>query len=246
MLDVTPALDLPPPYTLITLREIGDAHAHACKVAPQAGAGTFVWARRYDVLDIAVVLEPDEPLAAARRAFFVGMTALADALAAHCPPERALGFDWPDTITLDGARIGGGRLGWPGNCREKDDPAWLVFSAMLIAANPGPKETDLAPFSTSFEDEGFGPRACESVAESFARQLLLYFDKYESDGFAPIAASYLGRLASPGEGAQRSIGENGDLLVADKNRGGKRGRRALVPALRAPAWLDPETGSVRL
>lgn len=245
MLDASPALDLPPPYRLVTLREIGDAHGHACAIAAAAGAGTFVWARRYDVLDIAVVLEPDEPLAMARRAFFVGMTALADALAAHCPPERALGFDWPDTIKLNGARIGGGRLGWPESCREKDSPAWLVFSAMLMVAQADPEQATGARWTTSFEDEGFGPRAVESVAESFARQLLLSFDRYESEGFAPIAAHYLGHLGGAADGVRRSIGAHGDLLIAAENRRGKRERHTLARALGTPAWLDPETGSVR-
>jgi len=38
----------------------------------QAGAGTLVWVRRYDLVEFAVVLEPDEPLVSARRAFFAG------------------------------------------------------------------------------------------------------------------------------------------------------------------------------
>jgi hypothetical protein len=37
-----PELVLPPPYTLVTLREVGDAFAHACRVAPEKGAGTLV------------------------------------------------------------------------------------------------------------------------------------------------------------------------------------------------------------
>ena len=38
----------------------------------------------------------------ARRAFFAGMNAVADAIAAHCPPEREVSFDWPDAIRFDG------------------------------------------------------------------------------------------------------------------------------------------------
>jgi hypothetical protein len=41
-------LDLPPGYTLVALREYGDAFAHGCDIAEQAGAGTLVWVRRYD------------------------------------------------------------------------------------------------------------------------------------------------------------------------------------------------------
>ena len=31
--------------------------------------------------------------------------------------------------------LGGGRLGWPADCGEDDVPAWLVFGAMLRAAD---------------------------------------------------------------------------------------------------------------
>jgi len=64
---VAPKLDLPPPFTLVTLREVGDAFAHAITVAPEQGAGTLVYVGRFDLAEFAVVLEPDEPLRTARR-----------------------------------------------------------------------------------------------------------------------------------------------------------------------------------
>ena len=106
--DTEQTLDLPPGYTLVALRELGDAFVHACEIAAEAGAGTLVWVRRYDLVEFAVVLEPDEPLRSARRAFFAGMNALADAIAAHCPPEREVTFDWPDAIRFDAGLLGGG------------------------------------------------------------------------------------------------------------------------------------------
>src|SRR6195256_3206821 len=93
--DVEQTLDLPPGYTLVALREFGDAFAHGCDIAAQAGAGTLVWVRRYDLVEFAVVLEPDEPLGSARRALFAGMNAAADAIAAHCPPGGEGRFGLP-------------------------------------------------------------------------------------------------------------------------------------------------------
>src|SRR5262249_39940683 len=87
-----PALDLPPPFRLVTLREVGDAFAHATRVAAQEGAGTLVYVGRFDLAEFAVVLEPEEPLKTARRALYAGLTALADALAVHAPPERPINF----------------------------------------------------------------------------------------------------------------------------------------------------------
>src|SRR4051812_48678775 len=133
--DVEQVIDLPPGYTLVALRELGDAFAHGCAIAAEAGAGTLVWGRRYDLVEFAVVLEPDEPLVSARRALFAGMNAVADAIAAHCPPEREVSFGWPDAVRFDGGLLGGARLGWPKHCAEADVPAWLVLGIMLRAAD---------------------------------------------------------------------------------------------------------------
>src|SRR3954465_12859419 len=95
------ALDLPPGYNLVALRELGDAFAHGCDIAAEAGAGTLVWGGGYDLGEFAVGLAPGEPLVSARRAFFAGMNAIADAISAHCPPEREVNFSWPDTILFD-------------------------------------------------------------------------------------------------------------------------------------------------
>jgi ABC-type nitrate/sulfonate/bicarbonate transport system permease component len=63
-------LSLPPGFSLVTLREVGDAFAHAKANAAKLGAGTLVFVGRFDLSEFAVVLEPDEPLATARRAFY--------------------------------------------------------------------------------------------------------------------------------------------------------------------------------
>src|SRR5262245_432347 len=102
-----PTLDLPPPFRLVTLREVGDAFAHAKSIAAEAGAGTLVHVGRFDLAEFAVVLEPEEPLRTARRAFYAGLVALRDALVTRAPPERAITFAWPDAIHVDAGLIGG-------------------------------------------------------------------------------------------------------------------------------------------
>src|ERR1700747_1903665 len=104
-----PALDLPPPFRLVTLREVGDAFAHAVAVAGEEGAGTLRHVCRFDLAECAVVLEPEEPLRTARRALYAGLVALADALAVHAPPEKPVTFDWPDAVRVNGGLVGGAR-----------------------------------------------------------------------------------------------------------------------------------------
>ena len=141
-------LDLPPPFSLVTLREIGDAFAHAQAIAPDEGAGTLVHVGRFDLSEFAVVLEPDEPLVSARRAFYVCMVALYDALVVHAPPERPIEIRWPDAILVDGGLVGGGRLAWPVGTAGTDCPR-------SDGANPARSRTIMAENFTVFSLRAF-------------------------------------------------------------------------------------------
>ena len=237
--DTEQTLDLPPGYTLVALRELGDAFARACEIAAEAGAGTLVWVRRYDLVEFAVVLEPDEPLRSARRAFFAGMNALADAIAAHCPPEREVTFDWPDAIRFDGGLLGGARLGWPKHCAEDEIPAWLVFGVILRAADMAHIEEVQAAAGVSLLGEGFEMIDVEAIIGSFARHLMTAFDRWNEHGFDAIGMDYLARLPRRKEGERRSIDLNGDLVVKPPAGGGPADRSSLVDGLAQAAWYDP-------
>jgi biotin-(acetyl-CoA carboxylase) ligase len=240
------ALDLPPGYTLVALRELGDAFAHGCDIAAEAGAGTLVWVRRYDLVEFAVILEPDEPLASARRAFFAGMNAVADAIAAHCPPEREVNFNWPDTILFDGGLLGGARLGWPKDCAEGEVPGWLVFSVMLRAANLAYVDEVQAASGVALLSEGFQMIETDAIIESFSRHLMTGFDRWKEQGFEPVARDYFERLAKHKAGERRAIDRNGDLLVRPPEGSGPPDRSSLVEALAKAAWYDPQARGPKL
>ena len=238
--DLEQTLDLPPGYTLVALREVGDAFAHGCDIAAHAGAGTLVWVRRYDLVEFAVVLEPDEPLVSARRALFAGMNASADAIAAHCPPERDVSFDWPDAIRFDGGLLGGARLGWPADCAEDDIPAWLVLGVILRAADMAHVEEVQAAAGVSLLSEGFAMIDSDAIIGSFARHLMTAFDRWNERGFEVIAQDYLERLAGRRAGERRSIDRNGDLLVSPPAGSRLPHRTGLLDALGRAAWYDPQ------
>lgn len=234
-------LDLPPGYTLVALRELGDAFAHGCDIAAEAGAGTLVWVRRYDLVEFAVVLEPDEPLKSARRAFFAGMNAVADAIAAHCPPEREISFDWPDAIRFDAGLLGGGRLAWPKDCAEDEVPAWLVFGVLLRAADMVHVSEMQAASGVSLLSEGFELVDTDAIIESFTRHLMTAFDRWNERGFEAIARDYLERLPKRKAGEIRGIDINGDLLVSLPAGGGPPERTGLGDALEKANWYDPQS-----
>jgi hypothetical protein len=232
-------IDLPPPYSLVMLREAGDAFAHARAIAGERGAGTLVWVRRQDVAEFAVVLEPDVALAQARLVIYAGMNALADALATHAPPSRPISFDWPHAIRVDGALIGGGRLGWPEGARDDEIPAWLIFSAMLRISAIRVQEPGLRPLFGALDELGFETVNTGDIIASFSRHLMVGFDEWKESGFAPLARRWQAR-ASPGEHGTRIV-DNGDLLVPARPGQAPSIRQNLAKALASCSWLDPAT-----
>jgi biotin-(acetyl-CoA carboxylase) ligase len=231
---------LPPGFSLVTLRESGDAFAHACGIAAQAGAATIVWTRRFDIVEFAVVLEPENPLREARLAHYLAMNALADALAVHSPPERPILFRWPDALVYDLGLIGGGRLAWSEGCGEDEVPDWLVFGAMLRATTMTPFA--LGQVGVGMEEEGFEEVDAVDLIEAFARHLMLGVTHWQQDGPRAAAQRWLDRLDKV-VGTRHGIEPNGDL-VATTQAGTER--RSLVEALAQVDWLDRENGGPKL
>jgi hypothetical protein len=241
---VSESINLPPPFTLVRLRESRDAFAHAIEIAEESGAGTLTYVGRFDLAEFAVVLEPSEPLRTARRAFYAAMVALTDALRAYAPPNKEVVIDWPDAIRVDGGLVGGGRLGWPLSAKEVEPPRWLVFGAMIRTVGITDREAGVHPLASALDQEGFGEAGAVQIAEAFARHLMLTTDIWQVDGFDAVAREFLLRLSRERQ-TTHAIADNGDLLGhrigADKGE-----RHDLNEALRVPSWLDPIRGGPRL
>jgi len=240
---VAPELTLPPLYSAVRLRELGDAFAHAQALAPKQGAGTLVHVGRFDLAEFALVLEPEQPLRQARRVFYAGMAALADALAASAPPETAINIEWPDALYVNWGLIGGGRLAWPQGLREDDVPPWLVFGGMIRSASPAGSEPGATPDITALDEEGFSEVTASHVVESFARNFMVAVDAWQERGFGAVAKSYLERFP-PESGMRRDIDDNGDLLIR-RTASAQVERQALLPRLKEPSWFDPASKGPR-
>jgi len=233
------AIDLPPPYSLVTLREAGDAFAHARVIAEDRGAGTLVWARRHDLAEFAVVLEPEVVLEQARLTIYAGMNALGDALATHAPPSRPITFNWPDAILVDGVVVGGGRLSWPEGTRDDEIPSWLTFSAMIRTSVIRASEPGLRPLFGALDELGFEAVDAGEIIASFSRHLMVGFDEWKETGFAPLARRWLDRASTGGHDAR--IADNGDFLASAKSGEAPSKRQSLAEALASCSWLDPAT-----
>jgi len=231
-------LDLPPPFRLVVLREVGDAFAHARTRARELGAGTLVFVGRLDLAEFAVVLEPDESLLVARLAFYAGMVALGNVLADCAPPQKPITINWPDAIRVDRGLVGGGRLAWPDGSEEAAVPEWLVFGAMIRTVWLQGVEAGVHPWATALAEEGFCDTSAERLAEGFARHLMATIARWQESGLAPLAEEYLAKLVPVH--TRRGLARNGDLLIYEDDEGVDS--RNLVSALRVPSWLDPVTG----
>jgi biotin-(acetyl-CoA carboxylase) ligase len=242
-LALAPELRLPPPYTAVRLREFGDAFAHALSLAPEQGAGTLTYVGRFDLAEFALVLEPEEKLAQARRAFYAGMAALADALAALAEPETAITIDWPDRVYVNGGLVGGGRLVWPQGAREDEVPDWLVFGAMIRTASVAGSEPGANPDVTALDEEGFLGTLSSHVVESFARNFMVALDAWKESGIGAVAKGYFEYFPRD-KGLRRDIDDNGDLLLR-RMAPAQFERKALLPCLAEPSWYDPDAKGPR-
>ena len=231
--DLRPRIHLPPPYTLHRT-DAPDVLAHAVALAPDEGAGALVLRQVPGRLDLAVVLEPESPLEQAQLAFVLGMVALADALAAHCPPERAVRLVWPDEIRFDKARLGGGRFAVPPGTGAGDVPDWMVFAAELIADRNHLSEPGRLPDSTSLAEEAFDPP--EDIVSTFASYMMLYFDRWTHEGIDAVTNRYLMRIDPPLLRGVRRI--EGDRLVEITPAAGGRRSAPLLDALGTTGWRD--------
>lgn len=211
----TPSLDgsglpqLPPLFRLVPRRD-GGAFAAACRDAEAgAEAGTLHWTRRTDLLDAAVVLEPDRPLADTRLAPCVAMLALADALVAHGPPNVKIALGGPegapDRLLVNGGWIGGVRFAVPEGTRDPDVPGWAVVGfGVDTLGDPDDDSPGRDPTRTALREEGFGELDAAELLESVARHLLAWMDVWENDGDAPILRAWsraLGGKAGAGTAA---------------------------------------------
>lgn len=231
--------ELPSLFTpVVPLREAGDALSRAVALAPEHGAGTLAWVRSASRVEAAVVLEPEQALAAARPALFAAASALGDALAAFGPPEVPLTFRWPAEVLVNGGRIGGARIAWPDGCAEDAVPDWIVVGVEARVSFPRGWEPGHGVAETALAEEGWDPAevSAAELTAAWARHLMAGLAEWQrggaAGGFRRLAERFLARLEQDKrmEGGRRGLDPaTGDMVV---ERDGARQRFALVEALR--------------
>jgi BirA family biotin operon repressor/biotin-[acetyl-CoA-carboxylase] ligase len=227
--------DLPPVFgPVVALREGGDALARAAALAPAQGAGTLVWVGAWSRVEAAVVVEPEQPLRAARPVLLAAANALADALAALGPPQAVIALRWPATLVVNHGTVGGARLVAPPGAAEDAVPDWLAVGVEARRSFPAGHVPGADPDRTSLLEEGFDEVDTTELTAAWARHLMAGIADWQDRGFARLAERYLARLEHDGatEGLRRGLDPGtGDLVLERPD--GARTRRALRDAAMA-------------
>lgn len=191
----------------------------------ELGAGDALWLQDTDNVELAIVLEPDDPLLRAAQMLPLALAAAGDSLATLCPPQVGIHFRWPGTFLLNGGAAGGCRLSVPDGCAPGEVPAWMVVSFALRFAGEEAAEPGTTPGITSLVEEGGEDLSTVDVLESFARHFLSLLDTWMNDGFADAAENWSARAEGADEdveivhpngavtGRVLGLDENGNLLV---------------------------------
>ncbi|WP_245870250.1 biotin/lipoate--protein ligase family protein [Teichococcus rhizosphaerae] len=206
---------LPSVFSPLPLGPEEDARARAMALAPERGGGLLPWLAAPDRIEAALVLEPEERLAAARAGLLAAASAAAAALAVFGPPEIPVTLRWPARIVLNGAVVGEAFLGAPPGTAEEGVPDWLVVGIRLFWRHPEGHEPGLDPGRTALAEEGFLEVPPGEVVAAWARHLMAGLAEWQSRGFRAMADAVLERLETEPwmEGARRGLDPATGALV---------------------------------
>lgn len=198
--------ELPTAYEPVRLATADDARSEAARRARDgAPEGTLVWVETPTHpraragrdwllppgggLHAALLLRPGLPAATCAELAVAVVLALGRAIADVVAPVTQLHYRWPNDVLLNNGKAAGVWLEGSGTGEALD---WLVLGwAVNTAESPadlGFEAAGVAP-EGHVEAPGTGP-----LLQAIARHLLAWIERWDEEGFAPLRASWCGRL----------------------------------------------------
>ncbi len=221
---------LPPAYDLLVIAGERDAFDRACEFArTSVEDGLLVWNERRDRLQMAVLLEPEAALPITLQALSVFVLALGDALGGFTAPALPLALRWPNIVLVDGMELARARCTWAEPAAAGDIPAWLVLGLDMPLHEP--PEPGREPDRWTLEGAAGGSVAPAEIVAQIGRHFLLWTDRWQREGFAPIARAWNQRLDGKGRvqtfelggvaaaGIVEGIDNEGRLLIGGRRLG---------------------------
>jgi biotin-(acetyl-CoA carboxylase) ligase len=214
---VTDAPTFPPLLVGAPVTGREDPFDRACALAARGcDGGTVVYNLQADRLRAALIVAPEVPLEHAMAMQPVCGVGFQNALGALAPPEVAVHLTWDGEIRVNGATCG--RIAVAASTDVADAvPDWMVvgLDITLIQTGSDPGET---PNVTALFEEGCADVDGVALLESWARHSLLWINRWEEDGTAPLHAEWAGLVLGIGDQVT-SGGLSGRFLGVDDRFG---------------------------
>lgn len=236
-MDTTP--ELPAAYNLVEVERADCLKAEAARLA-RSGAeeGTLLWLKnqirgkgRLDSrwysqdgdLHCSIIMYPDFPRHNIGELFLVASVAMGNALGTHLSPMTALGYQWPNRITIAGQTVAAIWIEY-----TDTTPKWITLSASVNILS-APEDFSI-PAISILEAEGSTELNRTLLLETWARQFITLINIWSERGMPHIVDTWKIRAgtlnqtisAKPHDavisGEIVKIYENGDLeLITDDN-----------------------------
>lgn len=226
--EVTDELHFPPLMSGERCR--GDAFVTATQKAVlgcDAGLVCYDLEQRFEA---AIVFAPEVPLARAMAMLPLCGVGFQNALGALGPPELAVHLEWAGGIRVNGAACGRLRAAASPDVPEAV-PDWLVIG-VEVPLWPEDDDPGRAPDRTALYAEGCAEVAAPRLLEAWARHVLNWTTRWESDGPRALHAEWRGLAHGLGERIAQG-GHSGTFLGVDEDFGmllrDDRGETRLIP-----------------
>lgn len=205
----------------------------------------MLWSPAEDILQWAVVLEPEVSLRKSLQMVTLTQVAIGDCLGALTPPKVAVTFLWPSIILMNGGEAGHISAAADPAAGPDDIPDWLVIGLNLrLKWDRDAPEPGELPDHTALSEEGGQNRTRTEVIESFSRHFMTWLNIWQDDGFKSVSDAWLMRAEDreksmafhfDGEaiiGDFAGLDENGGLFVKPESEE--------VRLLELTRWIKPK------
>lgn len=234
---------LPAFYRLIALGTVASTNDEALSRAREgASEGTLITARRQHAgrgrrgrtwesaegnLFLSLVLRPKDGPDAAAAIGFAAALAVFDTVSAQLPRGTGVALKWPNDVLVVGRKVAGLLIE---QASGPDGTALILGVGINLVSHP----FDTPYPATDLGCEGAGVVSPEEALHSFCRAFLLYYRRWQKDGFAPLRAAWLTRARGLGEpltvdvegrrfdGVFKGIDDDGALILDLGGQGVKK------------------------
>lgn len=221
----------------------GDPFDKACLQAVLGcDAGLVVHNVSADRLRAAIVFAPETALEQAMAVFIACGIGFQNALGALAPPEVAVHLGWGGALFVNGARCG--RMRVAASHSDADvEPDWIVVGLELPLIPADDTAPGDRPDETCLFEEGCVEVNPVNLLEAWVRHALVWINRMEDEGNAPLHAEWRGLAKDVGEEVSFTLGQtarSGTFLGVDEHFGMLLRRREETALIPLSACLEAE------